>query len=427
MTRCDLLIEGAAQVVTLDDGRPGPKRGRAATNDLGVVEDGAVAVHGGKVVAVGPTDALRGRFKPKAKIDAEGRTLLPGFVDAHTHPVFARMREEEFALRCRGASYAEILAAGGGILASAKALAGVPTTALAFAVRKRLDRMLLHGTTTVEAKSGYGLTTASELASLEALALAGRAHPVTIVPTFLGAHALPAEFAARRSAYVDEVVLRMLPVVARRKLARFCDVFVEEGAFTLAEGRRILKAAKALGLGLKIHADEFGDSGGARLAASLRATSAEHLGGTGAAGIRALARAGVVPVLLPATSLFLGLARKPDARAMIAAGCPVALASDFNPGSSPTENLALVAALGCTTLSLTPEESIAGITRNAAAAVGEDARAGRIAPGRRADLVLLDAPSYLHLPYRLGTNLVARVLVAGRTVVRDGRRVEAKA
>jgi imidazolonepropionase len=425
VTRCDLLLEGAAQVVTLDDGRPGAKRGRAAMNDLGVVEDGAVAVRGGRVVAVGPTDELARTPAPRVRLDAEGRTVLPGFVDAHTHPVFARWREAEFALRCRGASYAEILAAGGGILASAGALQGVPTTALALAVRKRLDRMLLHGTTTVEAKSGYGLTTASELASLEALKLAGRGHPVTVVPTFLGAHALPAEFARRRRAYVDEVVDVMLPRVARRRLARFCDVFVEEGAFTLAEGRRILTAARRLGLGLKIHADEFGDSGGARLAATLQATSAEHLGGTGPAGIRALARAGTVPVLLPGTSLFLGLPKKPDARAMIAAGCPVALASDFNPGSSPTENLALVAALGCTTLGLTPEEAVVAITRNAAAAVGEESRAGRIAPGRRADLVLLDAPSYLHLPYRMGTNLVDRVLVAGRPVVQHGRRVRA--
>jgi imidazolonepropionase len=422
MRTCDLLIEGAAQVVTLDDGKPGPKRGREAMNDLGVIEDGAVAVHKGKVVGVGTTDALARRFRPARRLDADGRTLLPGFVDAHTHPVFAKMREDEFARRCRGATYEEILAAGGGILASAKALQGAPVTALALGVRKHLDRMLLHGTTTVEAKSGYGLTTASELASLEALRLAGRGHPVTVVPTFLGAHAMPAEFRANRKAYVDEIVTRMLPEVAGRKLARFCDVFVEEGAFTIQEGKRILRAASTFGLRPKLHADEFGDSGGARLAASVGAISAEHLGGTGAAGIRALAKAGVVPVLLPATSLFLGLTQKPDARAMIAAGCAVALATDFNPGSSPTENLGLVAALGCTTLKLTPEEVVTAITRNAAEAIGEEHRAGRIAAGRPADLVLLDAPSYVFLPYRLGTNLVHTVVVGGRVVVQDGRR-----
>jgi imidazolonepropionase len=344
-------------------------------------------------------------------------------VDAHTHPVFANMRADEFARRCRGASYEQILAAGGGILASARALQRMSVAALAKDVRKRLDGMLLHGTTTAEAKSGYGLTTESEVKSLVALREAAHGHPVTVVPTFLGAHALPAEHRKDRRAYVDEVVLRMLPEVARRGLARFCDVFVERGAFTVAEGRRILRAATALGLGGKVHADEMRDGGGARLAAEVGATSAEHLGFTGKLGIRALAKSGVVPVLLPTTSLFLGLPRRPDARAMIGAGCAVALASDFNPGSSPTENLALVAALGCMTLSLTPEEAITAITRNAAAAAGEEARAGRIAAGRPADLVVLDAPSYVFLPYRLGTNLVRDVIASGRVVVSDGRRV----
>ncbi len=423
MPACDLLLEGAAQVVTLDDGRPGPKRGVAASNELHVVEDGAVAVRGGKVVAVGPTDALRRRLRPRRRLDLDGRCLLPGLVDAHTHPVFARMREHEFAQRCRGAGYEEILAAGGGILASARATRETPVTALALGVRGRLDRMLLHGTTTVEAKSGYGLSTRAELDSLEALRLAARGHPVRVVPTFLGAHALPAEHRGRRRAYVDEVVQEMLPRVARRRLARFCDVFVEDGAFTVAEGRRILRAAARLGLRAKVHADEFRDGGGARLAAQVGAVSAEHLGGTGPAGIRALARAGVAPVLLPATCLFLRLPRLPDARAMLAAGCAVALASDFNPGSAPTENLSLVAALGGALLRLTPEEALVGITRNAACAIGEGARAGRIAVGRPADLIVLDAPSYLFLPYRLGTNLVSTVLVAGRVVVKDGRRV----
>jgi imidazolonepropionase len=243
-----------------------------------------------------------------------------------------------------------------------------------------------------------------------------------VVPTYLGAHALPAEFRAKRGAYVDDVVDRMIPLAARLGLARFFDVFVERGAFTVPEARRMCRTARAHGLGVKVHADEFRDGGGARLAAEVGATSAEHLGGTGRAGIRALARAAVVPVLLPATSLFLGLARRPDARAMIAAGCPVALATDFNPGSSPTENLALVAALGCTTLGMTPEEVVVAITRNAAAAVGAEPRAGRIARGRPADLVVLDAPSYVFLPYRLGTNLVHAVVVGGEVVVRNARR-----
>jgi imidazolonepropionase len=341
-------------------------------------------------------------------------------VDAHTHPVFARMREEEFALRCRGASYEEILAKGGGILASAAALRETPEADLVAGLRARMDSMLAHGTVLAEAKSGYGLSTESELKSLRAIAAAQRGHAVSLVPTFLGAHAVPQDIDRRR--YVDDVADEMVPLVARRRLARFCDVFVEEGAFTLAEGRRVLEAGKRHGLVPKVHADEFRDGGGAALAAEVGAISAEHLGGTGRAGIQALARAGVVAVLLPGTCLFLRLPRLPDARAMIDADVAVAVATDFNPGSSPTENLSLAASLACSMLRMTPEEAIVAITRNAAAACGEDARYGRIASGRPAHLVVLDAPSYLFLPYRMGTNLVESVYVAGRLAWRRSRR-----
>lgn len=422
MRTCDLLIHNAAQVVTVDDGRPGPLRGTRGMNRVGVVEDGAVAILGGTVLAVGPEVRLVREWRSRRRLDAHGGTVLPGFVDAHTHPVFAVMREDEFARRCRGEDYEDILAAGGGILSAARHVADLDVRGLGGRVLERLGRMLLHGTTTVEAKTGYGLTLDGEIRSLFALRHAAQRTPQRVVPTYLGAHALPTAYRARRRAYEDEVVARVIPVAAATGLARYFDVFVERGAFTLAEGRRMGRAAQRAGLGVKVHADEFRDGGGARLAAELGAVSAEHLGATGPAGIRALARAGVVPVLLPATSLFLGLARKPDARAMIDAGCPVALATDFNPGSSPTENLALVAALGCTTLGLTPEEVVVAITRNAAAAVGEESRAGRIAPGRPADLVVLDAPSYVFLSYRLGTNLVRDVVVGGKVVVSNGRR-----
>jgi imidazolonepropionase len=420
MRTVDLLLLGAAEVVTVDDGRPGPKAGERAMNDLGVVEGGAIAVHRGKVVAVGPEDEVLRRFRGKKRLACRGRTVLPGLVDCHTHPVFARMREAEFALRCRGASYEEILAKGGGIHASARALRETTEDALVQGLLGRLDRMLLHGTTAIEAKSGYGLTPESEIASLEAIRAAARRHPVTVAPTFLGAHALPPEHAHDRDGYVRLVTETMIPEVARRRLARFCDVFVEEGAFTAEEGRRVLEAGQAHGLGLKVHADEFRDGGGARLAAEVGAVSAEHLGATGPEGIRALAAAGVIPVLLPATCLFLGIGR-PDARTMVRAGCAVALATDFNPGSSPTENLWLVAALGTADLGLTPEEAIVAITRNAAAAAGLDDRHGRIAPGRPANLLVVDAPSYTHVPYRLGTNLTHQVLVDGEVVVERGR------
>jgi imidazolonepropionase len=419
----DLVVEDAAQVVTVDAGTSGPARGRAAMNDLSVVEGGSVAVDRGRVVAIGPAAAIARAFRGRRRLDAAGCAVLPGFVDAHTHPVFARWRDDEFARRCRGESYDAILAAGGGILASAKALQATPIEELVAHLRRVFDEAVRHGTTTLEAKSGYGLTTGAEAKSLEAIRRASRGAPLSVVPTFLGAHAMPAEFKARRGAYVREVTDVMLPLVAKRRLARFCDVFCDPAAFTPRETATILRAAARLGLAGKVHADEFGDDGGAALAARLRATSAEHLGGTGPAGIRALADGDVVPVLLPTTSVFLRIPKKPDARAMIDAGCPVALATDFNPGSSPTSNLALTAALGCSLLSMTPEEVVTAITRNAAAAVGLSDRAGRIAPGLPADLLVLDAPSYVHLSYRLGTNLVRDVIRGGRIVVSKGQRV----
>jgi imidazolonepropionase len=425
MRNVDLLVLDAAQVVTVDAGGPGAARGEEAMNDLRVVAGGSIAIHQGKVVEVGPTNSIIAEYRGTKRLFVSGKTVLPGFVDAHTHPVFARWREDEFARRCRGDTYEEILAVGGGILASAKALRDAPEDALVRALLATFDYMLLQGTTVVEAKSGYGLTAASETKSLRVIRRAGRSACVTVVPTFLGAHAMPEEYADRRSEYVRLVTDVMIPAVARAKLAVFNDVFCELSAFTRAESERILRAGLAHGLRPKIHADEMTDGGGAALAARVKAISAEHLGATGPAGIKALARAGVVPVLLPTTSLFLGLERRPDARAMIEAGCAVALASDFNPGSSPTASLSLAAALGCCFLEMTPEEVVTAITRNAAAAVGLEGRSGRIAAGRPADLVILDAPSYLHLPYRLGTNLVHTVIRHGAVVVEEGRRVSA--
>lgn len=424
MRSVDLLLLGASQVVTVDGGRAGPKRGARDMNKLGVVEDGAVAVHRGRVVAVGTTNEITSSFRGLKRVFCRGRTVLPGFVDAHTHPVFAKMREDEFAMRCRGADYEQILAAGGGIHASAEALRGVPQRKLTEDLRARLDQFLLYGTTVVEAKSGYGLTFESELKSLKAMRAAGRGHPMTVVRTFLGAHAIPPEYRRRRMDYVREVADRMIPEVTRLSLAEFCDIFVERGAFKVAEAEVVLRSARRHGLRIKVHADQFRDGGGALLAARFKATSVEHVDATGARGIAALKKARVVPVLLPSASLFTGLKHVPQARRFIDAGLPVALATDFNPGTSPTENIGLVASLGCSMLGMTPEEVVVAITRNAAAAVGREDRHGRIAPGRRANFVILDAPSYVHLPYRLGTNLVHTVIVRGREVVRDGRIVK---
>jgi imidazolonepropionase len=423
MKTVDLLVLNAAQVVTVAAGAPGPARGRAAMNDLGVVENASIAVHRGKVVSVGPTNEVILECRAERRLFADGCAVLPGFVDAHTHPAFARWREDEFARRCRGETYEEILAAGGGILASADALRAAPEADLVASMRATFDAMLLCGTTVVEAKSGYGLSAEAEIKSLRAIRRAGRGQPITVVPTFLGAHAVPREYASRRAAWVRLLTHTLIPKVVEEGLAEFCDVFCERGAFSVEVSEAILRAARRHGLAAKIHADEMTDGGGAALAAKVGATSAEHLGATSSDGIRAMAKAGVVPVLLPSTSLFLRLPRLPDARAMIDAGCAVSLASDFNPGSSPTHDLGLVAALACATLSMTPEEAITAITRNAAAAVNRVDRAGQIAPGRRADLVILDAPSYVHLPYRMGSRLVRDVIRGGRVVVREGRRV----
>jgi imidazolonepropionase len=413
--------------VTMASGAAGAARGASVMNDVGVITEGAIAVHKGRVLAVGKTNEIARLFRSTTRIFAHGKTVVPGLVDAHTHPAFARWRDEEFAMRCRGASYEEILAAGGGILASADAVAATSEDDLVEGLVKTFDSMLCLGTTTVEAKSGYGLSPAAETKSLRAIRRAARLVPITVVSTFLGAHAVPRGYERRRADYVRLVTDVMIPAVAKGRLATFCDVFCERGAFTAAESEKILRAGVLNGLRPKVHADEFSDGGGAALAARVRAVSAEHLGATGPEGIKALAKARVVPVLLPTTGLFLRLPKKPDARAMVEAGCAVALATDFNPGSSPTASLALAASLGCSMLGLTPEEALTAVTRNAAAAIGQDDRAGAMLPGRPADLVLLDAPSYVHLSYRLGTNLVDTVIRRGEVVVRQGRRVPSAA
>lgn len=415
MRACDLLLLGASEVVTVDDGTPGPATG-AAANHLGIVPDGAVAIRAGRIVAIGPSSELRAAFRPTKRVHLKGRAVLPGFVECHTHPVFARWREEEFALRTQGATYEAILAAGGGIHASAEALGQADDDDLVAGVRQRLDDLLDHGVVAAEGKSGYGLSLERELTSLDVLRRAARDHPVHLERTFLGAHVVPRSHADRRADYVRLIVDEMLPRIAKRRLARFCDVFVERGAFTVAEARTIFEAGKRHGLVPKVHADQFRDGGGALLAAEVGAISAEHVDATGPQGRKALAAAGVIAVLLPTASVFTGLVHKPDARALLDAGVPVALSTDLNPGSSPTANIALAAGLGCALLGMTPAETITAITRNAACAIGQDGRFGRLVVDRPADLVVLDAPSHVHLPYRLGQNLVHHVYVRGERV-----------
>ncbi|MCK6480670.1 MAG: imidazolonepropionase [Planctomycetes bacterium] len=394
-------------------GPPGPLRGKDQ-GGVGLLRDGAVACGGGRILEVGPSDALRRRYAPRAEIDAAGRAVLPGLVDAHTHLVFAGSREGEWERRCLGATYAEIAAAGGGIRSSVRSFRAASTESLLEAARRRRRTALLHGTTTMEVKSGYGLSLAEEIRALEVIrALDDRGD---LVPTFLGAHAVPPEYDGRTGEYARVVAEEMIPEVARRGLARFCDAFCEERYFDAAQSRAILGAAKARGMGLRLHADELSACGGAELAASLGCASADHLLEATPAGIAALAAAGTTAVLLPATSFFLGMRRWAPARAMIDAGVPVAVATDCNPGSSMTENLQQAIAMGCVGLGLTAAEALVGATRNAAWSLGLGTEVGALAAGMRADLVVLDAESHRMLPYHHGVNHAAVVVHHGEVV-----------
>ena len=345
---------------------------------------------------------------------------MPGFVDPHTHLPFAGSREREFSLRLQGARYEEIAAAGGGILATVEATRRASYDALVELGKARLNRMLLHGTTTVEAKSGYGLTLEHELKQLRVLKALDGIHPVDVVPTFLGAHAVPREHARDRGAYVREIIERMLPEVESQGLARFCDVFVDAIAFTAEEAETILVAASRHGLGLRVHADQLGDTGGALLAARLGAASADHLEHAGEAGIRALAGSGAVAVLLPGAAFFLRSAASSLGRRLVDAQVPVALATDLNPGTCPTEAMTAILPLACLNFGLSPAEAIVAATLNASHALGLGSRTGSLAVGLSADVQILDVPGHLHLVYHFGVNHCRTVVKNGRPVVEDG-------
>ncbi|MCK6569747.1 imidazolonepropionase [Myxococcota bacterium] len=400
MTTLSLLVRGAAEVFP-SGGDP-------------VIPKGVVGVIGGRVVHVGTADTLAAAglvVGPGTQvIDAEDGLVTPGLVDPHTHLVFAGDRAHEYALRAHGASYQEIARAGGGIAHTMAMTRKATEEELIALAAPRLDRLLRQGVTTAEVKSGYGLDLDSELKLLRVIRRLDRAHPVDLVPTFLGAHVVPPEYRGDRARYVNLVVHDMLPEVAREGLAAFCDVFVEDTAFHPDEAVRILRAASALGLKPKLHVDQLSDGGGARLAASVDAVSADHLEHAGVEGIRALAKAGTAAVLLPGATLFLGQSARPPARALLDAGVPVALATDCNPGTCPTENLPLMLTLGMSLLGLSPTEVLRGVTDHAARAIGRGEVAGHLAAGRPADLVVFDVPSHVHLPYHFGTHH-ARVVV----------------
>ncbi|MFP4393728.1 MAG: imidazolonepropionase [Anaerolineales bacterium] len=421
-----LLVHSAAQLCTVPLHDGGPQRG-AALGDVGIIEDGAVLIEAGEIVAVGKTSTLRARAQADREIDAGGRVVCPGFVDPHTHVVWMGDRAEEFERRVAGMSYMEIMAAGGGIMATVRATRAASVAALVDATRPRLDRMLRLGTTTVEAKTGYGLATAAEVRELQAMVELSRSHPMTVVPTFLGAHAVPPAYQDQPDAYVDLIISEMLPAIAEAAealdLSRppFCDVFCEEGAFDLAQSRRILEAARALGFPLKIHVDEFEALGGTRLAVELGATSADHLVATPSDEIAALGASDTAAVSLPCTPFGLGHHDYTPARELLTAGGILALATDCNPGTAWCESMPFAIALACRYLHLTPAQALVAATLNASAALGLDQRVGSLTPGYAADLLVLELPDYRHLGYRFGGNPVGMVIKAGEVVV-DRRR-----
>jgi imidazolonepropionase len=379
------------------------------------LSDGALVSRDGRIDWVGPTADLPPLSPDAEVIDATGQVVLPGFVDSHTHLIFAGSREDEFEQRLRGLTYQEIAERGGGINATVRRVRAASKEELKALARPRLRRLLQHGVTTVEVKSGYGLTTADEVKCLEAVAELNAEGPAELVPTFLGAHAVPPEYRSDRDGYLRLLLDEMLPEVARGRLAEFCDVFCEAGVFSVEESRRILTRARDLGFRLKLHADELTPLGGAELAAGMGAVSADHLLCVTDAGIDALARSGTVATLLPGTAFFLGVAYAP-ARRLIERGVTVALASDCNPGTCPTENLPLVGAMACTQMKMLPAEVVNALTLNAAAALGRADRIGSLEPGKQADLIVCDVPDYRHLFYHFGINPVRRVIKRGRVV-----------
>ena len=412
-----LLLVNIGQLLTLSSAAEGPRRGDCLS-ELGIIEDGAVLCLGGKIVSVGTTkDALRDPWLKKnrkkvTEIDCSGRVVLPGFVDSHTHPVFSRPRLVDFEKRIAGASYEEIAEAGGGIRSSMDGVRETGKVALTRKVFTALTEMARHGTTTVEAKSGYGLSLESELKSLEAIRAAAREWLGTVVPTFLGAHVVPPEYRGRALAYVDLICKEMIPAVAKRKLAQFVDVFCDRGAFSAGEATHIFAAAEQHGLAVRAHLGQLSET---RLGAILpyRPTSLDHMDHVNDADLPALAQSDTVATFVPGANYFLGLSKYPDARRFIASGVAVALATDYNPGSSPTLSMPMAMSLACTQMKMSPAEAIAAATINGAWALRLAERKGSVEAGKDADLAVFDVADYREITYWFGVNRCVLTIVNG--------------
>ena len=417
----DLIVAHAAEIVTTTGRSLHPASG-LHQGDIAVIQDGAIAVRRGRIVQIGKTREILSAYRSKHAIDASGKTALPGLVDPHTHLIFAGFRDKEFEMKLSGKTYMEILAAGGGILSTVRETRRTGKHRLFEICRERARSLLLHGTTTIEAKSGYGLNTAEEIKCLQVARSLDRLGPFDVVPTFLGAHAIPEEYEGRADEYVDLVIEEMIPKIAEKKLARFCDVFCEKGVFTVEQSRRILEAARQRGLKSKIHADEFADTGGAALAAEIGAVSADHLLCSSDEGLGKMAGRGTVAVLLPAAPLTLMTSRYANARKMIEHSVPVAIGTDLSP-SCMLESQQMSIALACHFMRMTPAEAIVAATINAAHAICEASSVGSLEPGKKADIAIIDAPNHRFLGYKFGVNLVETVIKNGEIVVQDHRLV----
>jgi imidazolonepropionase len=415
--KASLLIKNIGQLITMSG--PAPRLG-AAMSDIGLIENGGLASARDEILAVGKSEEIEGKI-PLAEgctvVDAGGAVVTPGLIDPHTHPVFARTREKEFEMRAQGKSYMEIAQSGGGIRSSVRDLREASLQQLKERTKKCLDMMLDHGITTIEAKSGYGLSTESELKSLQVIKELNEVHPIDLIPTFLGAHEVPDEYRDHREEYIDLLINEMIPLVVKEGLAEYCDIFCEEGVYTVEESRKIMQAARDAGLKLRFHADELASTGGAELAAEMAAATADHIVYVSDEGIRAMARAGTVAVLLPGTTFSLGGKTYAPARKMIAAGVPVALSTDCNPGSSFTESMGIIITLAVLNLKMTTAEALSAVTVNAACSLDRAEEIGRLEPGMRADIVVWDMADYRELSYHYGVNLVRTVVKRGKVVV----------
>lgn len=416
----DIVILHANELVTMDSKYGAPRIGKSM-EELAIIQDGAIAIKDGKIIFVGTTEELKKKININdqlLQIDATNKLVTPGFVDPHVHLIFAGSRENELSLKLAGKTYLEILEMGGGILKTVRETRQASVDDLVKNGKKILDKMLHYGTTTVEAKSGYGLNVESELKSLKAIKILDKEHPIDLISTFLGAHAVPPEYNSRTDDYVNLVINEMLPKIAKENLAEFCDVFCEKGIFSIDQTRRILLAAERYGIKKIIHIDEIVDTNGAKLAAELKAIQTGHLLKSNDEGLKEMAKAGVIATLLPGTPFCLMLKEYAPARKMIEFGIPIAIATDLNPNCW-TESMLMAIVLSCYNMKMSPAEALTAATINAACAIQRENQIGSIEVGKKADIVIFDVPNYYFLSYQFGVNLVSKVIKNGKIVIEN--------